>query len=305
MGQWERSLGTGELEWSAISGAESSSYIPIAPDDAGKLLRVTVAYTDGTGSGRGTTSAPTERVDQRGAVTLSTRVPDVGTAVTATLADGDGNVTGAVWQWQRAAGTGTPSWSDISDADEASYTPVAADEEMALRAAVSYDDEVGTGRSAVSAATQKVGKPGEVRLDSTIPVVGDELTATLTDTDVSLADRVWQWEKSPGTGDPEWGVISGAESSGYTPTAPYDVGKRLRVVVTYTDGTGTARGATSPATNRVDQRGVVGLSTSVPDVGIEVIATLADADEGVTDAVLAVAAFAERRDTLMERHNRR
>ena len=111
--------------------------------------------------------------------------------------------------------------------------------------------------------------------------------------------------ESPGPGDPEWGVISGAEASGYTPTAPYDVGKRLRVVMTYTDGTGTARGATSPATNRVDQRGVVGLSTSVPDVGIEVIATLADADEGVTDAVLAVAAFAERRDTLMERYNRR
>ena len=40
-----------------------------------------------------------------------------------------GGVTGVVWQWQRAAGTGTPSWSDISDADEASYTPVAADEE--------------------------------------------------------------------------------------------------------------------------------------------------------------------------------
>ena len=90
------------------AGAESSSYIPIAPDDAGKLLRVTVAYTDGTGSGRGTTSAPTERVDQRGAVTLSTRVPDVGIAVTATLVDADGNVTGAVWQWQRSGGYRDP-----------------------------------------------------------------------------------------------------------------------------------------------------------------------------------------------------
>ena len=274
--QWERSPGTGELEWSAISGAESSSYIPIAPDDAGKLLRVTVAYTDGTGSGRGTTSAPTERVDQRGAVTLSTRVPDVGTAVRATLADGDGNVNGAVWQWQRAAGTGTPSWSDISDADEASYTLVAADEAMALRAAVSYDDEVGTGRSAVSAATQKVGKPGEVRLDSTIPVVGDELTATLTDTDGSLADHVWQWESSPGVGLPSWESLSGAAAS-YTPVAE-DAGGLLRATVVYTDGSGSERMARSAPTGRVDQLGIVTVSPQTPVVGKAVKATLSDPD---------------------------
>ena len=192
--QWERSLGIGILEWTVISGAQSESYTPTAPEDAEKLLRVVVTYTDGTGSGRSATSAPTERVDQRGAVTLSTGVPDVDIAITATLADADGGVTGVVWQWQRSAGTGTPSWSDISDADEAAYTPVAADEGMALRAAVSYDDAIGSARSAVSASTQKVGKSGEVSLNSTAPVVGDELTATLTDTDGSLADHVWQWE---------------------------------------------------------------------------------------------------------------
>ena len=38
---------------------------------------------------------------------------------------------------------------------------------------------------------------GEVSLNSTAPVVGDELTATLTDIDGSLADHVWQWESPP------------------------------------------------------------------------------------------------------------
>ena len=156
--QWERSSGTGEPEWSAISGAPSASYTPTAPEDAGKLLRVVVTYTDGTGSGRGATSAPTERVDQRGAVTLSTSVPDVGMEVTATLADPDGGVRGVVWQWQTAAGTGTPSWGDISDADAAAYTPVAADEGKLLRTMVSYDDGIGSARNAVSASTQKVGQ---------------------------------------------------------------------------------------------------------------------------------------------------
>ena len=204
--KWERSPGTGEPVWSAISGAESASYMPIAPDDAGKLLRVVVAYSDGTGSGRGETSAPTERADQRGAVTLSTSVPDVGIAITARLADADGGVRGVVWQWQTAAGTGTPSWGDISDADEASYKPVTADEGKLLRTMVSYDDAIDSARSAISASTQKVGKPGEVSLDSTIPVVGDELTATLTDPDGSLADHVWKWESSPGVGLPSGGI---------------------------------------------------------------------------------------------------
>ena len=282
--QWERSPGTGEPEWSAISGAPSTSYTPIAPEDAGKLLRVVVTYTDGTGSGRSATSAPTERVDQRGAVTLSTSVPDVGIEVTATLADPDGGVRGVVWQWQTAAGTGTPSWGDISDADAAAYTPVAADEGKLLRTMVSYDDGIGGARSAVSASTQKVGKPGEVSLDAAIPVVGDELTATLTDPDGSLADHVWQWENSPAQPDPVWSSIADANSASYTPVAG-DAGKRLWVVVTYTDGSGAGRMAGSAPTGRVDQVGTVTISTQTPVVGKAVKATLSDPDGIETNQV--------------------
>ena len=275
--QWERSPGTGELEWSAISGAESPSYMPIAPDDAGKLLRVTVAYSDGTGSGRGATSAPTERVDQRGAVTLSTSVPDVGIELAATLADADGGVTGEVWQWQRSAGTGMPSWSDISDADEASYTPVTADEGMVLRAKVSYDDAIGSARSAVSASTQKVGKPGEVSLNSTAPVVGVALAATLTDADGTVADHVWQWENSSAQPDPVWSSIADASAASYIPVAG-DAGGLLRATVVYTDGSGAERMARSAPTGRVDQLGIVTVSPQTPVVGKAVKATLSDPD---------------------------
>ena len=274
--QWERSPGTGEPGWSDIIGAESTSYTPTAPEDAGKLLQVTVAYSDGTGSGRSATSAPTERVDQRGGLTLSTGVPDVGITVTATLADADTGVTDVVWQWQKSPSTGTPSWGDIPDADEAAYTPVVDDEGKLLRTMVSYDDAIGSARSAVSASTQKVGKPGEVSLDSTIPVVGDELTATLTDTDGSLADYVWQWESSPGVGLPSWESLSGA-AAGYTPITA-DAGELLRVVVTYTDGSGSERMAGSAPTGRVDQLGIVTVSPQTPVVGKAVKATLSDPD---------------------------
>ena len=246
-----------------------------------------MTYTDGTGSGRGATSAPTERVDQRGAVTPSTEVPDVGIAVTATLADPDGNVTGAVWQWQSSVSTGTPLWSDISDADEAAYTPVGADEGMALRAAVSYDDAIGSARSAVSASTQKVGKPGEVSLDATIPVVDVALAATLTDADGTVADQVWQWKSSSAQSDLVWSPIADANLAHYTPVAG-DAGKRLRVVVAYTDGSGSGRMATASASMRVDRRGTVSVKSrnmmvDMPEVGVWQDAELIDPD-GMVDS---------------------
>ena len=39
--KWERWPGVGVPAWSSISGADSASYMPIAPDDAGKLIPVT------------------------------------------------------------------------------------------------------------------------------------------------------------------------------------------------------------------------------------------------------------------------
>ena len=244
-----------------------------------------MTYDDGTGTGRSVTSEATERVDREGTLTVSPSPPVAGEVVTATLTDGDGMVTVLVWKWERSPRGGTPASETIIGAASSTYTPSrSADGGQLLRVTVSYDDAIGTGRVVASPATLPVDRLGVVSLSTGKPVAGEDIKAQLTDDDGGILNESWRWERSPGTGDPEWGVISGAGSSGYT-TAPYDVGKRLRVVVTYTDGTGTARGATSPATNRVDQRGVVGLSTSVPDVGIEVIATLADADEGVTDAV--------------------
>ena len=46
------------------------------------------------------------------------------------------------------------------------------------------------------------------------------MTATLTDADGDITSQAWQWERSPGTGEPEWSAISGAESLSYTPTSP-------------------------------------------------------------------------------------
>ena len=187
-----------------------------------------VTYTDGTGSGRSATSAATSRVDRRGVVMLSSTVPDVGIAVTATLSDEDGGVTDEVWQWESSPDQETPDWIAVAGSDSSTYTPQAGDAGKLLRGRVSYDDAVGMGRSAESGATAAVDQRGSVMLAPQIPVVGEAVTGTLTDPDGGITNQAWKWERSLGTGIPEWGTISGAQSSSYTPTALDDAGKILQ-----------------------------------------------------------------------------
>ena len=282
--QWESSPDQAPPTWTAISGATSASYTPTTTD-VGKLLRASVTYDDATGIGKTAVSAPTAAADQKGTVNLSTNQPVVGEALTATLTDADGGITNQVWVWESSPDEDPLDWSVISGADSATYTPVASDARRLLRVDVTYDDAVGAGRSAISEAADAVDQRGAVTLSPATPVVGEVVTAVLADADGGVTNEVWEWERSPGTGDPAWGVISGATSSSYTPTASDDSGKRLRVTVGYTDGAGSGRTATSAATGRVDRRGVVTLSTSVPDVGIAVTASFVDADGGVTGEV--------------------
>ena len=94
-----------------------------------------------------------DNVDEPGTLLLSTTTPSVGTVLTASLSDPDGNVTNQAWKWQRADDAGTPAWVDISGAASDSYTVVAADQSKLLRAVVSYRDGHGSGKSAESEAS--------------------------------------------------------------------------------------------------------------------------------------------------------
>ena len=86
-------------------------------------------------------------VEEDGVVTLSTDEPETGTQVTTTLEDGDGGVTGEIWQWARSE-NGRTGWTNISGATSSSYTPTVADEDFFLRATVTYTDRRGAGKSA-------------------------------------------------------------------------------------------------------------------------------------------------------------
>ena len=91
-------------------------------------------------------------VDEPGTVTLSLDQPRVGSRLTASLSDVDGPVSDVTWTWSRASSS-TGSYSAISGAASASYTPAAADEGMWLKAtATSYTDPQGPGKSAEGVA---------------------------------------------------------------------------------------------------------------------------------------------------------
>ena len=98
-------------------------------------------------------------VEEDGVVTLSTQEAETGTPLTATLEDGDGGVTGEMWQWARSE-NGRTGWTNISGAASSSYTPTVADEDFFLRATVTYTDRRG-GKSAEGITGRRV--PSENR----------------------------------------------------------------------------------------------------------------------------------------------
>ncbi|WP_420634013.1 hypothetical protein [Candidatus Palauibacter sp.] len=88
--------------------------------------------------------------EEPGVVTLDAAAARVGTQLTAPLSDddeADAQTTAA--RWQKSGDSGA-AWTDIAGATSGSYTPVAAEEGMLLRAVFSYADGHGRNKRAES-----------------------------------------------------------------------------------------------------------------------------------------------------------
>ena len=113
---------------------------------------VKVIATDPSGeTGSITVTINVTNVDEPGKVSLSWTKPQVGAEIVASLTDPDGSVSGLTWQWAKADSK-EGSYTDISEAASAAYTPVAADKHKYLRATATYTDPQGSGKTARSAA---------------------------------------------------------------------------------------------------------------------------------------------------------
>ena len=162
----------GDVAWSLL-GADSGGFsidggalrflsLPDyeSPSDVGtdNTYSVTVAASDGISNlTKDVTVTVTDR-DEVGALTLSSTVPRLGTALTAAVTDPDGVTAGTVtWEWERSTGPG--AWVVIDGATAASYRPTAADTNAFLRVTATYDDEHGSGHSAQKSTSNVVTGP--------------------------------------------------------------------------------------------------------------------------------------------------
>ena len=256
-----------------------------ADSDRDNIYDVMVAARSGSVQDEVVVTVEVYNVDEEGDVTLSPTRSTVGSRITATLTDPDGDITGLDWEWERSR-DGTVGWSGIPGATSNSYTSEAEDAGHYLRAVAYYTDGEGAGKSASERTSAAVltDDDGVVTLSAERLAVGDRVTASLRDPDGSIRNVSWQWASSESRTS-GWSDIPGATLSTYTVIAA-DVGSFLRASASYDDGDGADKNAEAVTTSAVveDDDGEVTLSPSSPTVGETVTATLTDPDGRITGA---------------------
>ncbi len=237
--QWQREASTSST-WTAISGATSSKYVPVAAD-LGDSLRVVVTATDAKGSGSAAaakvgpvlTGAPVAA--SAPAVTGTDRV---GQTLTATAGTWSPAATSYAYQWQRSANGGS-SWTSISGATASTHVTVAADAEDDVRVLVTASNAYGAGAAMPSALVGPIsGQPYNTAAPglSGTPVEGDTLTATVGTWNPAGTTYAYQWQREITGG--QWVSVSSMTNPTYV-LEPSDVGTSVRVQVAATNSDGT------------------------------------------------------------------
>jgi hypothetical protein len=249
-------LGTLSYQWKAdgtdISGATGSTYT-LTQDEVGKVVTVTVSYTDGGSTAESVLSTATAAVENvndnpTGTVTI-TGTPTQGQTLTATntLADADGLGTlSYVWKAGGAVITG---------ATASTYTLTQAEVGKAITVEISYTDNEGTAETVASTATAAVANvnddpTGSVTITGTASE-GEVVTANtsaLADAD-GLGTLIYQW-KADGTD------ITGATASTYTLTQN-EGSKAVTVAVSFIDGFGFNEAVVSEATDPINRKPII------------------------------------------------
>ncbi len=274
-------------QWQAdgadIPGETLNCYTP-DDADAGKTISVVVSFTDDAGNAETLTSAATAAAEAKpntpatGQPTINgtAQVGKTLTADTSGIADDDGlSNAGFAYQWQADGAA-------ISGATGETYTLADADEGKAMSVKVSFSDDRGNEETLTSAATAAVearpNRPatGQPAISGTAQV-GETLAAdTSVIADEDGLDNVtfgYQWISNDGGADSD---IGGATGSTYT-LASGDVGRTIKVRVSFSDDRGNGEELTSAATDAV-----AGLPPPPLTASVENVATSHDGESVFT-----------------------
>ena len=194
------------------------------------------------------------------AITGMARAGETLTADTSGIADADGlsNATFS-YQWIR---NDENTDSDIDDATLPTYTPVPDDEGKTIKVRVSFTDDAGNDETLTSTATeavsfavqQQVANSAATGTPTIIGTVQAGETLTVDTSAISDADGlvnatfVYQWISNNGTMDND---IADETSSTYI-IKPWDLGKYIKVRVSFTDDGGNEETLTTAATPAVE-----------------------------------------------------
>ena len=297
-----------------ITGATEASYTPVSAD-LNKYLRVSASYTDRRGPDKNAISLPAQvlvSIFTAPAFPDTDNPPDGADPITLTIdenspggtnvgtvmaIDEDGDtfaigpdfgpdlvIFGNTFDYDTSTGIITlKAGATIDYETKASYSiniGVADGEDAngVIETSISTDDTV-----AVTINVNNLEEEGTVALSTSQPQIGVSVTATLTDPDGGITGQTWQWSRGDTASGP-FTDVNEATSSSYMPVQA-DAGKHLMVSVTYSDAQGPGKSAAKTADNPVldlDQPGSVSLSTSRPQLGVSVTATLTDPDGSIT-----------------------
>ena len=211
------------------------------------------------------TSAPEEPEEKEepaannpatGAPTISgtAQVGETLTAETSSIADEDGltNVSYS-YQWTRSNGS---TYADLAGETGSTYTLVYADQGKTVKVKVSFTDDADNDETLTSEATEVVtaapnrAATGEPTISGT-PNVDQTLTAATSaiadDDGLTKVSYSYQWIANDGNSDAD---IEDATDSTYTLSVS-DVGKTIKVSVSFTDDRNNAEARTSVATAAV------------------------------------------------------
>ena len=268
--QWIRNDGSDDAD---ISGATGQTYTLVSADQ-GKTIQVRVSFTDDAGNDETLTSAATAAVAAKsnspasGLPTISgnAQVGETLTADTTAIADEDG-LTDATFSYQWVSNDGSAD-EDIQDATASTYTPMADDQGKAIKVRVSFTDDGGNDETLTSAATAAVAAAPNTPVTGAPTISGTaQVGETLTADTSGIADEDglgnvnygYQWIATDGNTDTD---IEGATNSTYDLTTA-EVGKTIKVRVTFTDDAGYQETPLSAATPTVPFPAVPLVSTNV------------------------------------------
>ena len=245
-----------------ISGQTGSTYTLVSAD-VGKTIKVRVGFTDDANNSETLTSEATTAVQPRpnspatGAPTISgtAQVGETFTADVSGITDDDG-LTNVSYSYQWIANDASAD-TDISGQTGSTYILVSADVGKTIKVRVGFTDDANNSETLTSEATEAVttnpnnspatGAPtisGTAQVDETLTADVSGITDADGLTNVSYT---YQWIANDGTTDTD---IRGATSSTYT-LSDDDVGKTIKLRVSFTDDANNSETLTSDATATV------------------------------------------------------